>query len=555
MLRKIGAGFFKRQGLVVITLVIFSALILFFNAGKKSFWEPDEGRYAEISREMLESGDWLTPRLNYIKHFDKPPLAYWLIGSSFKLLGQTEFAGHLPHILLGLSGILATFYLGQNLFDRRTGFLAALILSTSLGYPALARVLNTDIILAFFCLLSYLFFAQKRFILFYLALALGFMTKGPIILMLALVPICAFLIYTKQFQTLKKMRWGLGVPLFALVALPWFIYQISQNQKLLLDWTVHQTLHRIIQPGEQPFYFFIPVLLGFFFPWIFFLPLSLNQRLSFRRIQPDQDKLNILFLFLWFILPFIFFSCIGKKLVPYLVPLLPALAIISARFWHQVFDHPKILRQKYFKMSFYLFFSVLILIGLSLAAFLILGFDQKLHIETARLNIIVLAIAVIIGAVSCLLFYKKERSGWLFTSLAVISTVFLLNAIDLLPKIEVNNSKSIKPLALKIQQDLRPEDKVVNYRCFLKSLPFYLKRRTIVVERQRHLVYEGDVEHWRDYLLKDKQDLYRLFSSKDKVYCITYTWEFKDIKRDYSRPLYLLDRVGKYVLFTNREKR
>jgi hypothetical protein len=94
---------------------------------------------------------------------------------------------------------------------------------------------------------------------------------------------------------------------------------------------------------------------------------------------------------------------------------------------------------------------------------------------------------------------------------------------------------------------------VVNYRCFLKSLPFNLKRRTIVVERECNLTYEEQPEKHRDYLLKDKEDLYRLLSAKDRrVFCITYSWEFKKIRKEYPDPLYLLGKVGKYRLFTNR---
>ena len=150
MLEKIGKGA-PRQGILIFIVVFFSLVVLFFNLGKRSFWEPDEGRYAEISREMVESGDWLTPRLNYIKHFDKPPITYWLIGSSFKFLGQSEFAAHLPLVILALGGVLVTYSLAKELFGRRAGFLSAIILISSFGYPGLSRVLSTDIIFTFFC--------------------------------------------------------------------------------------------------------------------------------------------------------------------------------------------------------------------------------------------------------------------------------------------------------------------------------------------------------------------------------------------------------------------
>ncbi len=542
------------QGILILALVFFSLIVLFFNLGKRNFWEPDEGRYAEISREMAESGDWLTPRLNYIKHFDKPPMVYWLIGSSFKLFGQNEFAGHLPLVILGLAGVLLTFALGKRLFGSRCGFLAAVILISSLGYPALARILSTDIIFSFFCLLCYLFFIRRNYLLFYFSLALAFMTKGPVALVITLIPITVFLLYEKQLPDLKRLYCGFGIILFLALGLPWYIYQILQNQGLLNDWVVQHTLNRIVREIKQPFYFFIPVLIGLFFPWIFFFVPALKGRLYFKRAALDDDHAKMLLLFFWFALPFLFFSCIGKKLVPYILPLLPPLAIMIARLWAQAWDNPKILVSKIFTVSSYIFLSCLGILAAAVIIFLSLGFEHKLNIAAAHPNIVALPVILAAGIIVALYALRSRKVKWLFWAIACTSMVFFLTAIDLLPKIEANIGRSIKPLAMKIKQDLSPEDKVVNYRCFLKGLPFYLGRRTIVVERQRNIAYEEDPGQLPDYLLKDKTALYGLLSAKDvKVYCITYTWEFQKIEQEYQRPLYLLGRAGKYVLFANKQ--
>ncbi|MCQ9208632.1 MAG: glycosyltransferase family 39 protein, partial [Omnitrophica bacterium] len=478
MLRKIRKEFFQRQGMMISALVFFSLVVLFFNLGKKSFWEPDEGRYAEISREMVESGDWLTPRLNYIKHFDKPPITYWLIGASFKVFGLNEFAGHLPLVTLGLGGIILTFFLGQTLFGNRSGFLAAIILISSLGYPAISRILSTDIIFTFFCLLCYLLFVRKRYLLFYLALALSFMTKGPVVFIIVLLPICVFFIFERKAYSFKEMPWSRGLLLFALFALPWFIYEILLNEGLMNDWVIQQTLNRVVRQLKQPVYFFVPVLIGLFFPWIFFLIPALKKNLTLRRASLDKEKSKVLFLFLWFILPFIFFSSIGKKLVPYILPLLVPLAIITARFWDQAMDKPKMLMNKVFALSYYLFLSVLGILSLGLITFLFLGFDYRLGVEAARPNIIAMAIIFVAAIAVSLPAFKAKKVTRLFWTITLGSLFFFLTAVDLMPKIEANTSKSIKALALKIKQDLKPQDKVVNYRCFLKGLPFYLERRT-----------------------------------------------------------------------------
>ncbi|MBN2097424.1 MAG: glycosyltransferase family 39 protein [Candidatus Omnitrophica bacterium] len=537
-----------------LILIVFCLVALFFNLGQRSFWEPDEGRYAEISREMLASGDWLTPRVNYLKHFDKPPIAYWLIGGSFKLFGQNEFAGHLPIVILALAGVLVTFSLGEHLFNRRAGFLSGLILISSLGYPAIGRILSTDMVFTFFVLCAYLFFVRRSYLFFYLCLALGFMTKGPVIFVLTLLPILAYLILTKQLSLIKKMQLGRGVLLFALIGLPWFIYQIVNNQGLLNDWFFQQTIGRIVlHHDRERFYFFIPILIGLFSPWVFFLVPALKKYLSFKGGFTDQNAQHTLLLFLWFILPFIFFSCIGKKLVPYILPLLPALAIIVGRLWDELFNDLKILSEKVFAVSYYIFFSTLGILTVATIVFLTLGFVEKLNLQPIRANITAITIILIMGMSGSLFYFKLKKPRVLFLSIALAAMSFFLVTITVLPKIEASTSKSIKALALQIKQDLKPEDKVVNYRCFLKSLPFYLGRRTIVVERERNLAYEENPASARDYLLGDKQDLYRLLSQKQfKVYCITYTWEFEQIQQEYPKPIYLLGQAGKYRLFVNQ---
>lgn len=542
------------RGNLIFILVIFSALLLFANLGKRSLWEPDEGRYAEISREMVESGDWLTPRLNYIKHFDKPPLAYWLIGSSFKLFGLSEFSGRLPLAVLGLLGVLTIFYLGKKLFGRRTGFLSAIILASSLGYPAMSRVLSTDIIFSVFCLFCYLFFIRKSYFLFFLSLALGFMTKGPVIFIITVLPICVFVILTGKASIFKEISWGKGLLLFSLLALPWFIYEALLNKGLWADWIFQHTLHRIVRQADQPFYFFVPVLIGFFFPWIFFLTPAFKKYLPFKTLSSDKESEKMLLLFFWFIIPFLFFSLIGKKLVPYILPLLAPLAIITARLWDRALDNPKILSTKIFAASYYIFLFALGIIFVGMTVFLSLGFDHKFGIAAARENIIVMSIILLGSIIVSIYFFKSRKVMKLFWSITITSALFFLTAIDLLPKIEADISKSIKGLALKIGEDLKPQDKVVNFRCFLKSLTFYLGRRTIIVERERNIVYEESKDDWQDYVLKDKKELYKLLSKNDlRVFCITYTWEFEKIKEEYSRPVYFLGQAGKYVLFSNTQ--
>ncbi|MFH1045616.1 MAG: glycosyltransferase family 39 protein [Candidatus Omnitrophota bacterium] len=536
----------------LIAIIALSALLLFFRPGARSLWEPDEGRFAEITREMVESGDWLTPRNNYIKHFDKPPVLFWLIGSSFLLFGQNEAAAHLPLSILSLLGVLATFSLGTELFNRRTGFIAALILATSAGYGALSRLLSTDIVLTVLCILSYLCFVRKKYFWLYLTLGIAFMTKGPIIFVLSLIPMIIFLIYTKDWARLKQMRLGWGLLFTLAIALPWFIYQVSRNERLFYDWTVQQTYNRIARPMRSPIYFFIPVLCGLFFPHIFFLIPAFKKYFSLKRVGLAKEQAATLLVLIWFFLPFVFFSFAVKKLVTYMLPLLPALSLFLARLWDEALEDQKITATKIFSWAHLLFIVILGLLAIAPLGFLASGQAVKLGVSAGQANMVAMSAIFTLGLIGGIRLFRRNNIPALFMLIIGVATLFLLNSIDVLPRIEDATGRSMKTLALTIKQDLKPEDKVVTYRCFLSSLPFYLQRRVIVVERQRNIAYE-ETEHWRDYLLKDKAALYQLLSSPGiKVYCITYTWEYDQIAQEYPQPLERLGQAGKYVLFRNK---
>ena len=131
----------------LISLALFLGIPFFLFLGRLPLIDPDEGRYAEIPREMLERGDLITPTLNYVKYFEKPPLLYWLNAASIKLFGQTEFAARFPSALCGLLTILITYTIARRLYDRRTAQISALILGTSAGFVLQSRIILTDMLL------------------------------------------------------------------------------------------------------------------------------------------------------------------------------------------------------------------------------------------------------------------------------------------------------------------------------------------------------------------------------------------------------------------------
>ncbi|MCK5669494.1 MAG: glycosyltransferase family 39 protein, partial [Gammaproteobacteria bacterium] len=213
------------------SLVAICGMLFFAFLGVRDIWDIDEGMHAAIAQTMLLSGDWVTPIFNGEAFFDKPVLFNWLNAISFKLFGFTEFAARLPAALAGLGSVILAWQLGRQLYGERAGFLAGLILATSLEFMILSRVVQYDIPFTFFVTLTLFCFANgvidesKRriyFLGFYAAAALAVLTKGPIGLILPGLVVVIYLISSRRFHLLKEMQIFPGIVIFMTIVTPWF---------------------------------------------------------------------------------------------------------------------------------------------------------------------------------------------------------------------------------------------------------------------------------------------------------------------------------------------
>ncbi|HEY3309474.1 MAG TPA: phospholipid carrier-dependent glycosyltransferase [Desulfuromonadaceae bacterium] len=309
--------------------------------GRLPLIDPDEGRYAEIPREMLEKGDFITPTLNYVKYFEKPPLLYWLNAGSLKLFGVTEFAARLPSALCGLLTVLATYVIASQLYNRRTALISALILATSTGFVLQSRIILTDMLLT--CCLTaalgaFIIAAQREgrrskslpWYLFYLFCALAVLAKGLIGIVFPAGIIFFYLLLGCRWKLLREMRLLSGLLLFLAIASPWFVAVSLANPEFARFFFIHEHFERFtstVHGRYQPVWFFLPVLLGTMLPWSFFIPGALIK--AWRDRYQDQIK-SSLYLLIWTSLIFLFFSKSNSKLIPYILPIFPPLAILIA---------------------------------------------------------------------------------------------------------------------------------------------------------------------------------------------------------------------------------
>jgi len=208
-------------------VLIVAATLFFFHLGTYGLWEPDEGRYAEIPREMIATGDFILPHLNYVAYVEKPPLLYWLTALSFHLLGQTELAARMVPALSALVGVLATYLFALRVFDRRRAVLAGAILATSPLYAVIAQVLTTDMLLAALMTIAFFSFflawregGRWRW-MFYGAMGFGVLAKGPVGAVIPIIAAIAFLWSQSELRAgIKKLKPVSGLLFTLAIAVP-----------------------------------------------------------------------------------------------------------------------------------------------------------------------------------------------------------------------------------------------------------------------------------------------------------------------------------------------
>jgi 4-amino-4-deoxy-L-arabinose transferase-like glycosyltransferase len=305
--------------------------------------EPDEARYAEVPREMLASGDFVTPRLNGVPYFEKPPLLYWANAASFSLFGTTPWAARLPTRLAGLGTVLLIVFGVAAAWGLPTGLTAGIFyLASPLGF-VFSRVNLTDGLLTFFFAATLL--AARRTLargeaglptaawsaVTGFAAAGAFLTKGLIGLLLPGAILIGWCLSTGRARPLKSLLFGPGPLVFFGLVAPWLIAVARRHPGFAEFFFIHEHFQRFATSSahrQGPIYYFAGVFLAGFLPALPFFVSSLFAKPVARWPREDPDAF---FFLLWFLVVFVFFSVSSSKLPPYVVPAVPAAAALAAR--------------------------------------------------------------------------------------------------------------------------------------------------------------------------------------------------------------------------------
>jgi 4-amino-4-deoxy-L-arabinose transferase-like glycosyltransferase len=314
---------------------------LFATLWMRALAMPDEGRYVGVAWEMLQSHDWLTPTLDGLPYFHKPPLFYWLTAISLKLFGPTEWAARVAPTLGALLASGSSYFLIQRWMSARIALWSMIILATSPFFYGGAQYANHDMLVAG-CITTTIVFAADAILslqagrayhlslmLAWAAAALGLLTKGFIGIVLPGGVIVVWLLFERRLQLLPRLLWWPAPLLFALIAAPWFSLMQIQYPDFLHYFFVYQQFQRFATSGfnnAQPFWFYPAVLVLLNLPWI---PL-LYTRLSLAPATEPAQQLMRHLLWIWVAVIVVFFSLPQSKLIGYVLPVLPAVAALLA---------------------------------------------------------------------------------------------------------------------------------------------------------------------------------------------------------------------------------
>lgn len=329
--------------IVVLLLLIIAGYCVGINA---YIQEVDPATYAEVSREMVESHDYVYLHDNYREYLDKPPVTLWLIAASYLMFGVKNYAVRLPSFLMSLVALLSVYWLGALFWNKRAGLLSALLMASTAAFKLMIQDPKIDMVLIGFMTLSiallYKGLSRPRYLWAgYIVMAVAFLTKGPISIGIPVLAFGSYALFKKDFGIIKRLRPVTGLLLTGVLVLPWYIAVALRRG----DYTAYFMLFlqsfgrfykRKFYYGGNPF-FYIYTFAWAFLPWtVLFIMILVRRFTDWRKkIKPDEGSLFALW---WWVLPFIILSIAISKLPHYIFWIIPPAALLTGKWLDDWFD-------------------------------------------------------------------------------------------------------------------------------------------------------------------------------------------------------------------------
>lgn len=573
-------------------IVLFTVLFFGFNLGGRNLSSPDEGRYAEIPREMVASGDYVLPRLDGILFFEKPPLLYWVEAAAIKVFGLEEWSLRLGPVLFAVFGCWLVFAAARRFHGTAVGVVSALILATTLLYYGLARFLVIDMMVSVLIATTLFLFIlgaeepvprRRRwyFRSVYVAAALAIMAKGLIGVLLPGLVGLVWIALTGRWRLVREILIPSGIILFLAIALPWHIAAALRHGDFLWFYFVHEQFLRFttkIHNRAGPFLYFIPVVYFGFLPWTGYLWHGVKEAMP-KSWAGRADKPVELFLLLWVGLLFLFFSVSDSKLLTYILPIFPALAVLTGRAITPYLTGEKRGALPVGRVIVIVngFAAAVIIPACWLAAPLARALRSALDNGTIAPNTpyagwageaigglaqvavysriaapiaLPLSVALAIAAIAAIILSRRHGERPVII-IALLSAVIGWSAVSAVAaRVDLG---SAKPLALAIKPRLHDGDFVASFGKLRYDLPVYLDRIVAFVPFGVPGEFKfGAAREDVSNILMSRAAFWKTWKSNRRGYVIMSRKLYDRMRSNPLGPLYLIAQTSKAVALTNR---
>jgi 4-amino-4-deoxy-L-arabinose transferase-like glycosyltransferase len=445
----------------VLLIAGFCAFLFFYGMGQFGLIGADEPRYAQVAREMLERHDWVTPVLGGHAWLEKPPLYYWQAMLTYSVLGVSDVAARVPGAVDATLLVIAV-YLFFRRFRRGVEVDAALITASCAGVIGYAHAASMDMALAATFSIGMLAWWAWResgkhiyLALFYVFMALGMLAKGPVAPVLAGTVIVLFVLATRDVRVVVKTVWLPGILLFCAIALPWYVAVQMRNPQFFREFILQHNLARFssdLYHHRQPFWYYLPVMALAFVPWTVFVIAAFVDSVRIWWAErksvsaaPDLELQFRVFACCWLVVPVAFFSISQSKLPGYILPAIPAGAVLLAEYLRG-----RIAREEEEPLSK----GLVVLHALVAAApivpsVLIAYVITQRRLPAGRPMIVALAVAFVLCAAIALTLVSRLRLRML-RFVTLIPVVLAVAAVLKLGATSVDQKLSARPLAVEL---------------------------------------------------------------------------------------------------------
>jgi len=544
-----------------LLLAVGFGALYFALLGGHPLSNPDEGRYASIPREMIASHDYVTPRLNGVNYFEKPPLLYWAVAGCLQVFGFNEWAVRIMPALSGLGGVLLTYAAARRWQGRAVGLASALVLGTSLLFFALSRILILDMAVSMLmCATLFCFIlgvreapgARRRWLFYglYASAALATLTKGLIGFLVTGAVMFLWLLIFNQWKRLRPLHLPSGIAVFLAIAAPWHILAAQRNETWAQFYFIHEHWERFTTTTHgryEPWWYFIPIVILGLFPWIGFVPAALREALAGGWAKRKENA-DAWFLVVWVGFVFLFFSKSQSKLIPYILPVFPPLAVLIGGWWARRWADGAAARLRA-GLNGFAFVSGLLAVALVVAVIKPGVIREPGQAELLRPYAFAMAAVLLLGGVAAPWWARRRGVRGALGAMIATALGLYFSLMLAAPHIQKPGTKE---LAAIVVQKIKPGDKVYHYAEFFHDFTFYAQRTVGTVSFKGELELEIDAAARASGRFIDGPEFRRQWTEAGRIFAVARTKDLKELFADPSFRYHLLGQASAHTLFSNQ---